>query len=171
MQVVLALLVLFFLPGYTLINALFPGKGELDLELDQLYRIGLGMAMSIAISILVGFALGYAGLFYAEYLWASLLGLSGIFFTVGLLRGAYPRIGEYLGIEARRLERRGGPELRELYELIKKRRALECEIEMCDRWMRRGVKGDWVKRKKELIEEIKALDERIDEMRGRLDEL
>jgi len=171
LQVLLALVVIFFLPGYTLINALFPEEGELDLELDHLYRIGLGIVMSICISIIVGFALGYVGLFYASYLWVTLLGLSGIFFIAGLLRGAYPHIGGWLGIEARRLERKGGPELRELYELVKKRRALEREIEACDRWMRRGVKGDWVKRKKELIGEIKALDERIDEMRGRLDEL
>jgi len=171
LQAIIALVMLAFLPGYLLINALFPIKGELDLELDHLYRIGMGMAMSMFISITIGFVLGYLGLFYAVYLWTALICLSGVFFLVGLLRGAYPRIGELIGTEARRLERKGGPELRELYELVKKRRALEREIEACDRWMRRGVKGDWVKRKKELIGEIKALDERIDEMRGQLDEL
>ena len=47
-----------FLPGYTLIQAMFPRKGELDEEFDVLYRVTLGMAMSICVVILIGFILG-----------------------------------------------------------------------------------------------------------------
>ena len=49
-----------FLPGFTLINLLFPRKGELDREYDALFRIALGFVMSIVILVLLGFALNAA---------------------------------------------------------------------------------------------------------------
>src|SRR5437870_987973 len=52
-----ALILLFFLPGWTLINALFPRKGDLDREYDVLYRITLGIVMSVVVVILFGFVL------------------------------------------------------------------------------------------------------------------
>ena len=57
-RVIAGLFLVLFLPGYTLIQALFPRRGELDEEFDTLYRITLGMAMSICVVILLGFVLG-----------------------------------------------------------------------------------------------------------------
>ena len=98
MQVLAGIVLLFFLPGYTLVNLLFPRKGELDPEYDQVYRIALGMALSIAISIMVGFGLNALGGEAHAYvtagpLWLVLLAITGLFTLGGWIRGAYPAAG------------------------------------------------------------------------------
>lgn len=98
LQIVFGLAVVFFLPGYTLVNMLFPRKGELDPDLDIVYRTTLGMGSSVVISMLVGFGLNAmsdedAGLVTAGPLWTSLLSLTGLFFLGGWYRGAYPELG------------------------------------------------------------------------------
>ena len=106
LRVFAGLLLVLFVPGYTLIQALFPRKGELDEEFDTLYRITLGMALSICVVILVGFVLGNPalgnapnwgnwsngdkGYFQTFFITISLLVISVIFFVVGWYRGAYP---------------------------------------------------------------------------------
>jgi len=97
-QVLAGLAVVFFLPGYTLVCMLFPRKGELDPEYDIVYRIALGMGLSIVISIFVGFALNAIsteeqGYVTAGPLWASLLSLTAAFFIGGWYLGAYPWLG------------------------------------------------------------------------------
>lgn len=54
-RVALALPVLLFLPGYSLVSALFPKEGEMDL----LERLALSVGLSIAIVPLVGLGLNY----------------------------------------------------------------------------------------------------------------
>lgn len=98
LQLVAGILILFFLPGYTLVNLLFPRKGELDPEYDQVYRMTLGMALSVAITIMVGFLLNALGDAQHAYvssgpLWAVLLLVTGLFTLGGWLRGAYPLAG------------------------------------------------------------------------------
>jgi hypothetical protein len=98
LQVLLGIVIVFFLPGYTLVNVLFPRKGELDPEYDLVYRITLGMGMSVVITILVGFALNAIssaeqGYVTAGPLWALLLTTTGVFGLLGWLRGAYPLAG------------------------------------------------------------------------------
>jgi hypothetical protein len=106
LRVVAGLLLVLFIPGYTLIQAMFPRKGELDEEFDTLYRVTLGMAMSICIVIIVGFILGNPalgnapswgnwsdsdkGYFQTFFVTVSLLVLSILFFVAGWYRGAYP---------------------------------------------------------------------------------
>lgn len=90
--------IIFFLPGFTFVNLLFPRRGELDPEYDIIYRIALGMGVSVVISILVGFMLNAIsseghGYVTAEPLWISLLSLTGLFVLIGWMRGAYPRAG------------------------------------------------------------------------------
>ncbi|SVA65474.1 uncharacterized protein METZ01_LOCUS118328 [marine metagenome] len=105
-RVFAGLLLVLFIPGYTFIQALFPRKGELDEEFDSLYRITLGMAMSICVVILVGFVLGNPalgnapdwgnwsdgdkGFFQTFFITSSLLTISILFFIAGWYRGAYP---------------------------------------------------------------------------------
>jgi len=98
LQILAGLAVVFLLPGYTLVCLLFPRKGELDPEYDVVYRVALGMGLSIVISIFVGFALNAVsteeqGYVTAGPLWASLLSLTGLFFLGGWLLGAYPWLG------------------------------------------------------------------------------
>ncbi len=100
------ILLVLFLPGYTLIQALFPRKGELDEEFDTLYRMTLGAAMSICVVILVGFVLGNPslgnapnwngfsdgdkGYFQTFFVTISLSFVTLLFFGIGWYRGAYP---------------------------------------------------------------------------------
>ena len=100
LRAVFGVILVIFLPGYTLVQATFPRKGELDSEFDTMYRITLGVAMSICIVILTGFILGNPklgtvpgsdmGFFQAKYITACLLLFSLIFFVYGWYRGAYP---------------------------------------------------------------------------------
>ena len=86
--------------------AMFPRKNELDEEFDTLYRVTLGMAMSICVVILIGFVLGNPGLgnapawegisdgekgwFQPFFVATSLLAATALFFAAGWYRGAYP---------------------------------------------------------------------------------
>ena len=167
--VLAAVFVLFFLPGYTFITMLFPKRGELDLEYDQLYRIGLGMGMSIVISILVGYVLGYLALFYASYLWITLINLSIIFYIVGFYRGGYPAIRRLMGLEKEDKYDR----LVYLQELLKERKRLVKKLEEVDRIMNMGGvhKEYHEKKRKELLKSIEELDEKIEKEKGVLDEV
>jgi len=102
LQVVAALVLIFFLPGYLLINALYPRRGELDREYDTLYRITLGIVLSIAVTVLWSFLLNsfgvdpVSGMGYVRDvpIAAGLLGLSAAFFALGWWRGAYPQLAK-----------------------------------------------------------------------------
>ena len=61
LQVIGALLLILFLPGFFFIQALFPRRNELDENDDFLYRLILAVAMSIVVSIIIGFILGSLG--------------------------------------------------------------------------------------------------------------
>ncbi len=94
-QVVFGLLMAAFIPGYTLIQALFPRKGELNEEFDNLYRFTLSLTMSMVLVILFGFFLAHPSVRLFEF-WSILISLSSfsaIFFVIGWWRGAYPWIG------------------------------------------------------------------------------
>jgi uncharacterized membrane protein len=90
-QILLGLLLIFFLPGFFAVNALFPRKNELDDEYDMLYRITLGIGLSIVITILDGFALGNPSVraFKSTPIWISLGIISVLLFFIGWIRGAY----------------------------------------------------------------------------------
>src|SRR2546423_10314621 len=97
-RVIGALVLLFFVPGYLLSNALYPRKGELDREYDGLYRLALGIVLSIAVTVFWSFLLnsfgvnGSTGLGYVvgPNIAGGLIGLSAAFFGLGWWRGAYP---------------------------------------------------------------------------------
>ena len=97
-----ALILLFFLPGWALVNALFPRPGELDRTYDGLYRVTLGIVMSVVVVILYGFGLNSLGVntdtglgyFTATNLWIGLSGTTVALFILGWWRGAYPWLGK-----------------------------------------------------------------------------
>ncbi|MFQ5919295.1 MAG: hypothetical protein ACE5I4_04530 [Thermoplasmata archaeon] len=91
-----------FLPGFLLVNVLFPGRGSLGGEFDLLYRVFLGVVLSVAITILYGTLLILlAGadqvLLRPEAIWPGLAVLALALFVIGLARGAYPPIVRLLG--------------------------------------------------------------------------
>jgi len=106
LRVIAGLLLVLFLPGYTIIQAMFPRRGELDEEFDTLFRVTLGMVMSICVVILIGFVLGNPslgnapdwegisdgdkGYFQTFFVTITLLLTSILFFIAGWYRGAYP---------------------------------------------------------------------------------
>jgi hypothetical protein len=97
-QILAGIAIVFFLPGYTFVSFLFPRRGELDPEYDVVYRIALGMGLSIVIAIIVGFALNAisteeTGYVTAGPLWLSLVSITALLFVGGWLRGAYPWMG------------------------------------------------------------------------------
>ncbi|MEF8834740.1 MAG: DUF1616 domain-containing protein [Candidatus Thermoplasmatota archaeon] len=135
LRLLLSALFMFFIPGYTLINAIYPGRGELDDELDLLYRIIYSIGMSVSVVVIVGFVLGnVGGLFVSRNLWLSLFSLTLVFFFIGWYRGAYqslgiisprltkdePEVMEYSDESAKKVKR--------LQELAKKRAALKEDI-------------------------------------------
>ena len=98
LRVLGALLLTFVIPGLLLVYVLYPRRGELDREYDAVYRITLGIVLSIAVTVLWGFFLNSlgvnesTGLGYVQtpYIAAGLVGLSVLFFVAGWWRGAYP---------------------------------------------------------------------------------
>jgi len=82
-RVVLGLLLVLFLPGYSLVAALFPRSSDLD----GIERIALSFGLSIAVVPLIGLGLNYTQ--YGIRLVPVLLGLS--LFTILLALIAYIR--------------------------------------------------------------------------------
>ena len=82
-RTVLGLVLILFLPGYSLIAALFPRQGDLD----SVERLALSFGLSIAVTPLLGLGLNYTP--YGIRLDPILLSLSG--FTLVLVLAAYVR--------------------------------------------------------------------------------
>jgi hypothetical protein len=95
-QIMLGLLLIFFLPGFTLMRMLFPRAEELDTEMGLMFQMVIGSVMSVVISVLIGFVLGSHVLqgFTAGNLWLVLGGMSLGFFIYGWWRGAYQFLGK-----------------------------------------------------------------------------
>jgi hypothetical protein len=183
-QVVLGLLMVFFIPGYCLVNALFPRRNEFDPEIDIVYRITLGIGLSMALTILVSFglnALGVnpkTGLGYvdAPYIWASLLSLSGILFAIGWWRGGYPwmakvhpKLARAPPRDPRTLDMRTRtPEKQMRLEALGKKRAAAMkrvkEYESKERMHAGSRKEHYRELKRKTVEEIEAFDKEIEEL-------
>jgi len=96
-----ALLLIFFIPGTMLVQALFPRRGELDPELDWVYRLALGIGLSIVVTILVNFGLNSLGVnpdtgmgyVTAVPITICLVLLSSLFFLVAWFRGGMQFMG------------------------------------------------------------------------------
>jgi hypothetical protein len=103
LRVIASIFLIFFIPGFFLVQALFPKRNELDEEYDFLYRIVLGIVLSIVITTLDGFILGSMGINPATgkgywdtpYIIGSLIGISLVLFIIGWFRGAYPMLSRH----------------------------------------------------------------------------
>jgi len=188
LRIILGLLLIFFLPGYLLVKALFPGKNELDKEYNLVYEIGLGMGLSIVINILDGFFLGslhqLAGLrlvdgaekgyFDTPYILSSLLVICLLLFFAGWYRGAYPWMGR-LHPSFTRVPSSEKPQARrermdnlikELWDLSREREKLRKEVRDFERKSRAHGASMKVHYRKRLEESRKRLEEVDTKMRG-----
>ncbi|UCE80653.1 MAG: DUF1616 domain-containing protein [Methanobacteriota archaeon] len=180
-QIIAGIAIVFFLPGYTLIGVLFPRRGELDPEYDVIYRIALGMGLSIVIAIIVGFALNAIsteeqGYVSAGPLWISLVSVTTFFFVGGWLRGAYPWLGAIHPVLYRNPPPRtvGGVVFpsrsneRRLSRLVMEREYWLGELKTCADRMERagdGKKDIYRKRVESAKETIEAINIELDKLK------
>ncbi len=102
LRVIAALVLIFFLPGIMLVQALFPRKGELDVDFDWLYRAAMAIGLSIVITILVNFGLNSLGVnpdtgmgyVTAIPITLSLMLVTLMFFGIAWLRGGMSFLGK-----------------------------------------------------------------------------
>jgi hypothetical protein len=179
-DILLVMVVVFFLPGFFLVNALYPRRGELDKDYDMLYRLTLGIVMSVVIVILVGFVLNAfgtdpdtgLGYFRAELIWPTMISLTIAFFVMGWYRGAYPILGK-VHKSLVRLPRRDPQsvivDLKEergtvmaFRELSEEREKLRRQIKDYERRSRNQT-GDMRKRSEKKVVKLQGKLEKVDE--------
>ena len=185
LRIIFGIVLIFFLPGYMLIKALFPGSKDLDKEYNTLYVITLGMAMSIVITILSGFVLGSIppdssgkGYFKLEYIVGNLVAITCVLFFAAWYRGGFPIMGKLhpslLRVpksEKAKFKKSTDERVDELVlefkELARRRERIKRDILDAERKMRAqsSAMRDHYKRKVErLKEELEKVKERIKEL-------
>ncbi|MBS3817317.1 MAG: DUF1616 domain-containing protein [Candidatus Thermoplasmatota archaeon] len=178
---ILAALFIFLLPGLTLVNALFPRKGELNEELDLLYRFTYGLGLSVVIVILIGMLLGDVltsmtgqGYFVGINIWLALVAVTVSFFLLGWYRGAYSWLRYIHPTLDRSEEAEEGPrgddereEVKKLQELWKEQSLLKKKIKKTEKKMEAGSK----EMREHYEEKKEELQERLEEVEKRLKEL
>jgi hypothetical protein len=192
LRIILGLVLIFFLPGYLLVKALFPGQNELDKEYNLIYEIGLGMGLSIVIAILDGFLLGSLhqligfrivdgaekGWFDTPFIVSSLLLICLLLFAAGWYRGAFPWMGR-LHPSLTRVPASEGPKARkermdnlikELWDLSRDREQLRREVRDFERKSRAhaaGMKAHYRKRLDESRRRLEEVDKKMKELEDR----
>ena len=168
-EYILASLIMFFIPGYTFVNAVFPGKNELDEDLDLLYRIAFSIAMSVVFVILVGYILGnlhlivgYGSFYESVYIWTGLLLLTVMFFLLGWYRGAYQCMGKIHPLFDRPSPKTH-PINKDDFELIDEMENLVRE--------QHKIKKEIKDAEKENLSDIEELEDRLEEVTEKLKDL
>lgn len=178
-RIVVGLLLVFFLPGFTLMRLLFPRPEELDTEMGLLFQVTLGAVMSVVISILVGFILGSPTLkgFTEMNIWLVLGGLTLLFFVLGWYRGAYQFVGKLHPKLERPLPQTdiveynigplGSDTLLEFQKLSRERYQLRKEISNYDRKSRvqtKNMKDYYQKKSLRAQKRLSEIDKKINEL-------
>ncbi|MBM4250038.1 MAG: DUF1616 domain-containing protein [Euryarchaeota archaeon] len=192
LRIILGLILIFFLPGYLLVKALFPGKNELDKEYNLIYEIGLGMGLSIVIAILDGFFLGSLhqligfrevdgaekGYFDTPYIVSSLLVICLLLFVVAWYRGAFPWMGR-LHPSLTRVPASEKPQARrermdrlitELWDLSRERERLRREVRDSERRSRAHgseMRAHYRKRLEQSRKQLEEVDRKMKELEDR----
>ena len=173
LRVIVAIFLIFFLPGFFLVQALFPRKNELDEEDDLLYRIALAIALSIIITTLDGFILGSLGINPATgkgywdtpYIFGSLIGISIFLFIIGWYRGAYPLLGrrppDELPLKIPKKDKE------EFYKLMVQWKKLQKKLEKYNDLLQDGA----FENKEEYDEKVSEINKKIEVIEKKLMEL
>lgn len=188
-RVLFGFILILFLPGFTLIQLMFPRKGELDEEYDMLYRIVLGVGMSIVVVILVGFIMAHpdVAVFQEPYISIVFLSISAIFFIAGWYKGAYPWLGKIhpsLYRIAHKLQpdtddlltgKEITPTLVELRNLARDRQELRKKIKEAEKKTRLSapsLKKYWENRRDILLQDLRDVEKKVaDLQKERTDEI
>lgn len=173
LRVIIAIFLIFFLPGFFLVQALFPKKNELDEEDDLLYRIALGIALSIIITTLDGFILGSMGINPATgkgywdtpYIFGSLIGISIVLFVIGWYRGAYPILGRRPADEVP--IRISDKDKREFYTLMNQWKKLQKKVEKYNEL----IQDEDFKNREEYETKIAEITKQLNELEAKLVQL
>ena len=182
LRVIVALILIFFLPGIMLVQALFPRKGELDADFDWLYRAAMAIGLSIVITILVNFGLNSLGVnpdtgmgyVTAGPITLSLILLTLAFFGIAWFRGGMPFIGKLhpklIRFPAREPRDEDIPHLVDRQqrlkhqELVTHKFQLIKQIDKTERLVE-AHSGDqkkyYVQRRKKQLEELDELEDKI----------
>lgn len=186
LRVIFGILLIFFLPGYMLVKALFPGSKDLDKEYNTLYVVTLGMAMSIVLTILSGFILGSIppdpstgkGYFKSPFIELNLIFMTLVFFGAAWYRGGFPVLGKVhpslLRVpkaEKARFKKTTEERIDELVlefkELARRRERLKRDIKDTERKMRvqsPSMRDHYKKKRERLKEELEKVKGRIAEL-------
>ena len=170
LRVIASIFLIFFIPGFFLVQALFPKRNELDEEYDFLYRIVLGIVLSIVITTLDGFILGSMGINNATgkgywdtpYIFSSLIGISIVLFIIGWFRGAYPLL-------SRRVQKKAKFEIskkdkEKLYNLMDQWKKLHKKLDKYNDLLLEAVDDDKKKYEVKITEISEQLDSLEEEM-------
>ncbi len=184
-RLLLTVIMVMFLPGYLLVNAIFPARGQLDVEMDQLYRIGIGMVMSIFITVADGIFLNTLGTDSTGHgyitgtnLWITLSIITAFLFILGWYRGAYPKLGEIhpkLHREPKKealvsgSSRLGMKAEKDLAALMKEKSRLERFIEEAEETESQltdmDMIAEWSERRVKAVERLGEVNKEIDRIR------
>ena len=185
LRLLATVIMVMFLPGYLLVNTLFPARGQLDVEMDQLYRIGIGMVFSIFITIADGIFLNTLGTDSTGHgyitgpnLWITLSIITAFLFILGWYRGAYPKMGEIhpkLHREPKKEalihgnSRLGMKAEKDLAGLMKEKKRLERFIEEAEEMETQitdlNVVKEWSDRRVTAVEKLAEVNHEIDRIR------
>ena len=167
----LAIVLIFFLPGFFLVLIIFPKKGALDPDYDVLYKFVLGIVLSALISILTGMViygieqLKAAPEVQSERLWLILGSLSIVFGAVAWYRGGL-RIPFLRRSPA---EKTGEDKDQELERLTTEKKALQQTIgrlEGEEYQKNEALKQEASMRIAVLKEDIEKINARIEQLLG-----
>ena len=190
LRLIYAAALIFFIPGYMLVQALFPRKGALDLEYDWLYRLAFSMALSIGIVIFNGFFLNELsksfgfypngiGMMAEPYISISLWSISGFFFVIGWYRGGFPLLGiihPWLYREAPpntpSVEKIRNKTLKELEDLASERAKLKKLIKeygIKEKSSAKSMRKYYQTKKEESTRRLEEIDRRMKELEERVE--
>ncbi|WP_455392278.1 DUF1616 domain-containing protein [[Eubacterium] cellulosolvens] len=173
LRIIFSIFLLFFLPGFFLVQALFPRKNELDEEYDFMYRVILGIVLSIVITTLDGFILGSMGInpstgkgyWDTPYIFGSLIGISVVLFLIGWYRGAYPLLGRKRYKKAPlKISKK---DKQEFYELMDQWKMLHKKLDKYNDLYLDSLDEDkekYEKKMNEIKKELEKLEERLVEL-------
>ena len=185
LRLLATVIMVMFLPGYLMVNAIFPARGQLDVEMDQLYRFGIGMVLSIFVTIGDGIFLNTLGTDSTGHgyitgpnLWITLSVITVFFFVLGWYRGAYPKMGEihpklYREPKKEALvqgsSRLGMKAEKNLAALMKEKKKLERFIEKAEETETQitdlNLVKEWSDRRIKAVEKLAEVNHEIDRIR------
>jgi len=185
-RLILGVFLLFFLPGYTIVQFIFPRKGEFDKDWDWLYRIVFSVGVSFVVVILIGWVLGALppqpdtgkGYFQGSatgqpYIEISVLAVALVFFVGGWYRGAYPFLGKIHPklLRVPKAVKEGKITKEDLLSLLAGLAQQKAEAQKRLRMYEEKERVSTGERRKYYREKIAELRKRIEEINAKIEEI